>query len=395
MARRVRIIASQQIFYSLLPIPYSLPSGVYPQRVDHLRRIGQLRRRMTRAGLAGLLVTHLPDLRYLTGFTGSSAALAVTSRAARLFTDGRYRAQAAEEVQSARVEIVSDSLSASAVQWLAAQPGVEFAGFDPAQTTVAQLARWRAALPTRLRRAFLTVLPAPLVETLRQVKDEDELALMREAAAVGCKLFDHILGFIRPGVAEIEVAAEVEHRARLLGAEGMSFETIVAAGARSALPHGRATTDLLPRRGFLTMDFGVILKGYCSDMTRTVYLGSPKSGERHAYEAVLEAQEAAVAAVSAGISCGEVDEAARSVLRREGLAEVFSHSTGHGVGLEIHEPPRIGAGQATRLQAGMVITIEPGIYLAGHYGIRIEDMVAVTQTGGQVLTLAPKALIEL
>jgi len=350
---------------------------------------------MTRAGLAGLLVTHLPDLRYLTGFTGSSAALAVTSRVARLFTDGRYRAQAAEEVQSARVEIVSDSLSASAVQWLAAQPGVEFAGFDPAQTTVAQLARWRAALPTRLRRAFLSVLPSSLVETLRQVKDEDELALMREAAAVGCKLFDHILGFIRPGVAEIEVAAELEHRARLLGAEGMSFETIVASGARSALPHGRATTAPLPRRGFLTMDFGVILKGYCSDMTRTVYLGSPKTGERHAYEVVLEAQEAAVAAVSAGISCGEVDEAARSVLRREGLAEAFSHSTGHGVGLEIHEPPRIGAGQATRLQAGMVITIEPGIYLAGHYGIRIEDMVAVTQTGGQVLTLAPKALIEL
>jgi Xaa-Pro aminopeptidase len=293
------------------------------------------------------------------------------------------------------VEIVSDSLSASAVQWLAAQPGVEFAGFDPAQTTVAQQARWRAALPTRLRRAFLSVLPAPLVETLRMVKDEDELALMREAAAVGCKLFDHILGFIRPGVAEIEVAAELEHRARLLGAEGMSFETIVASGVRSALPHGRATTAPLPRRGFLTMDFGVILKGYCSDMTRTVYLGSPKASERHAYEVVLEAQEAAVAAVSAGTSCGEVDEAARSVLRREGLAEAFSHSTGHGVGLEIHEPPRIGAGQAARLQAGMVITIEPGIYLAGQYGIRIEDMVAVTQTGGQVLTLAPKALIEL
>ena len=233
------------------------------------------------------------------------------------------------------------------------------------------------------------------METLRLVKDEDELALMCEAAAVGCKLFDHILGYIRPGVTEIEVAAELEHRARLLGAEGMSFETIVAAGARSALPHGRATTAPLPRRGFLTMDFGVILKGYCSDMTRTVYLGSPKTGERRAYETVLEAQEAAVAAVSAGTSCGEVDEAARSVLRREGLAEAFSHSTGHGVGLEIHEPPRIGAGQATRLQAGMVITIEPGIYLAGHYGIRIEDMVAVTQTGGQVLTLAPKALIEL
>jgi Xaa-Pro aminopeptidase len=143
------------------------------------------------------------------------------------------------------------------------------------------------------------------------------------------------------------------------------------------------------------MDFGVILKGYCSDMTRTVYLGRPKANERNAYQAVLEAQETAVAAVAAGVSCGEVDEAARGILRRAGLAEAFTHSTGHGVGLEIHESPRVGAGQTTKLQAGMVVTIEPGIYLAGQFGIRIEDMVAVTRTGGQVLTPAPKALIEL
>jgi Xaa-Pro aminopeptidase len=363
--------------------------------VDHLRRIGQLRRRLTRAGLAGLLVTHFPDLRYLTGFTGSSGALALTSRAARLFTDGRYLTQATEEVETARVEIVSGSPAVAAVEWLAAQPGVEFAGFDPARTTVAELARWRAALPSRLRRSFLSTLPAPLVETLRQVKDEDELAVMTEAAQLGCKLFEHILGFIRPGMTEIEVAAELEHRARLMGAEGMSFETIVASGERSALPHGRATCAALPRKGFLTLDFGVILKGYCSDMTRTVHLGRPRAGEWDAYEAVLEAQETAVDAVRPGITCGEVDVAARSVLRREGLAEAFTHSTGHGVGLEIHEPPRLGAGQKGKLQAGMVVTIEPGIYRAGHYGIRIEDMVAVTQTGGQVLTPAPKALIEL
>jgi Xaa-Pro aminopeptidase len=230
---------------------------------------------------------------------------------------------------------------------------------------------------------------------LRWVKDEDELALMTEAALVGCKLFDHILGFIRPGMAEIEVAAEIEHHARLLGAEGMSFETIVASGMRSALPHGRATTARLSRRGFLTLDFGVILKGYCSDMTRTVYLGKPRASERNAYHAVLEAQEAGLAAVGSGASCGEVDEAARGVLHRAGLAEAFTHSTGHGVGLEIHESPRIGAGQTTRLLRGMVVTIEPGIYLAGQFGIRIEDMVAVTRTGGQVLTPAPKALIEL
>jgi Xaa-Pro aminopeptidase len=362
--------------------------------VDHFRRIGLVRRRLTKAGLSGLLVTHLPDLRYLSGFTGSSAALGITRRAARLFTDGRYTTQAAEEVSAAQVQIVASSPAVAAVEWLAAQ-GVESAGFDPTKTTVANLARYRTALPSRFRRSFLQELAAPLVEPLRWVKDEDELALMAEAALVGCKLFEHILGFMRPGLKEFEVAAELEHRARLLGAEGMSFETIVASGVRSSLPHGRATSARLPRRGFVTLDFGVILKGYCSDMTRTVYLGKPKTQERSAYQAVLEAQEAGVAAVSSGASCGEVDEAARGVLRRAGLAEAFTHSTGHGVGLEIHESPRIGAGQTNRLLAGMVVTIEPGVYLAGQYGIRIEDMVAVTRDGGQVLTPAPKALIEL
>jgi Xaa-Pro aminopeptidase len=363
--------------------------------VDHFRRIGLIRRRLTKAGLHGLLVTHLPDLRYLSGFTGSSAALAVTRRSARLFTDGRYKTQAAVEVSVAQVEIVASSPAVAAVQWLAAQSGVEFAGFDPTQTTVANLARYRAALPARLRRSFLSALAAPLIMPLRQIKDEDELALMIEAALTGCKLFEHILGFIRPGLAEFEVAAELEHQARLLGAEGMSFDTIVASGPRSALPHGRASAAKLPRRGFVTLDFGVILNGYCSDMTRTVYLGKPRANERAAYEAVLEAQEAGVAAVAPGIRCAEVDEAARSVLRRAGLAEAFSHSTGHGLGLEIHEPPRIGAEETARLLPGMVITIEPGIYLVERFGIRIEDMVAVTRNGGQVLTPAPKALIEL
>jgi Xaa-Pro aminopeptidase len=363
--------------------------------MDHFRRIGQLRRRMARAGLPGLLVTHLPDLRYLCGFTGSSAALAVTRRAARLFTDGRYKAQAAEEVETARVQIISGSPAVAAVEWLAAQAGVDCAGFDPNWTTVAELDRWKRALPSTARRGFLSALAAPLVEALRMVKDEDELALMSEAARVGCRLFEHMLGFIRPGIKETEVAAELEHQARLKGAEGMSFETIVASGVRSALPHGRATENPLPRRGFLTLDFGVILKGYCSDMTRTVHLGKPGDHERNAYAAVLEAQESAVGAVGAEVSCGDVDEAARRVLRQAGLAEAFSHSTGHGVGLDVHESPRIAAGQTTRLLPGMVVTIEPGVYLAGKFGIRIEDMVAVTRTGGQVLTPAPKALIEL
>jgi Xaa-Pro aminopeptidase len=363
--------------------------------MDHPHRIGQLRRRLTRAGLHGLLVMHLPDIRYLSGFTGSSAALAVTRRAARLFTDGRYKAQAAEEVRGAQVEIVSGGPAIAAVQWLAAQAGVQFAGFDPAWTSVAELSLLKAALPSHMRRSFLSTLAAPLVEPLRLVKDDHELKLMREAAQIGCSLFEYILGIIQPGIAEFEVAAELEHQARLRGAEGMSFETIVASGVRSSLPHGRATSARLPRKGFLTLDFGIIREGYCSDMTRTIYLGKPSAEERQAYEAVLEAQESALAAVSAGVRCGDVDEAARSVLRKAGMAEAFSHSTGHGVGLEIHESPRIGGGQTARLLPGMVVTIEPGVYWAGKFGVRIEDMVAVTRTGGQVLTPAPKALIEL
>ena len=357
--------------------------------------MGVLRRRLTRSRIPGLLVTQLADLRYLSGFTGSSAALAVTRRQARLFTDGRYKAQAAEEVSVAQVEIATTPPGVAAAQWLAAQRGVGFAFYDPASTLVADLTRWKAALPAGMRRSFLVALPAPIVQTLRLQKDEDELAVMSEAALLGCRLFDYVLGIVRPGLAEIELAAELEHKARLLGAEAMSFETIVASGARSAMPHGRASKTPLPRRGFLTLDFGIIHKGYCSDMTRTVHLGKPTANERAAYEAVLEAQQAAVAAVSAGASCGDVDEAARSVLRKAGLAEAFSHSTGHGVGLEIHEPPRIGAGQKAHLREGMVITIEPGIYLAGQFGIRIEDMVAVTPNGARTLTPAPKALIEL
>lgn len=357
--------------------------------------MGALRRRLTRSGIPGLLITHLADLRYLSGFTGSSGALAVTRRQARLFTDGRYKTQAAEEVSVAQIEIVNTPPGIAAAQWLTAQRGVDFACYDPASTYVADLTRSKAALPAGLRRSFLSPLPAPIVQALRLQKDDDELTVMSEAALLGCRLFDYVLGIIRPGMAEIEVAAELEHKARLLGAEAMSFETIVASGVRSAMPHGRASKTPLPRRGFLTLDFGIIHKGYCSDMTRTVHLGMPAANERAAYESVLQAQQAAVAAVGSGASCGDVDEAARSVLRKAGLAEAFSHSTGHGVGLEIHEPPRIGAGQKTHLREGMVITIEPGIYLAGQFGIRIEDMVAVTTNGARTLTPAPRALIEL
>jgi Xaa-Pro aminopeptidase len=191
---------------------------------------------------------------------------------------------------------------------------------------------------------------------------------------------------LRPGVKEAEVAAEMEYAARRAGAEEMSFPTIVASGARSALPHGRATQQAVAPGGFVVCDFGVILAGYCSDQTRTVWVGAASKPARDAYEAVREAQEAAIAAVRPGVSAGEVDAAARKVLRKAGLGRYFTHSTGHGVGLEIHEAPRVAAGQKELLKPGMVITIEPGVYFPGEWGVRIEDMVAVREGGCEVLT---------
>jgi Xaa-Pro aminopeptidase len=356
-------------------------------------RLRALRKSMAAQEINALIVTHLPDVRYLCGFTGSNAALAVTASKAVVFTDGRYIAQAKEETRAARVVIAKQSALKEACALL--ERSAKGAAFDPANTTIAQLNLMRSALAGKGRRSFFTPLEQPLVSELRMVKDADELKAMARAADLGNRIFHAVIPHIQSGVPESEVAAGLEFFARSMGAEGMSFETIVASGPRSALPHGRASSRKLPRKGFVTLDFGVILNGYCSDMTRTVHLGKAAREERRAYDAVLAAQEAAVAAVRPGATCGQVDEAARSILRDAGLAKYFTHSTGHGVGLEIHEHPRIAAGQTLELKPGMVVTIEPGVYFAGKFGIRVEDMVVVRERGRRVLTPVNKALIEL
>ena len=345
-------------------------------------------------GVDALLVTHLPDVRYLCGFTGSSGVLVLVAGKAVLFTDGRYTTQAKAEVKGATIEISQGAALGAACAWVGASGEVKRCGFDAAYTTVAALETMRVAVPAKVRRGMFVALGS-IVAGLRQVKDADEIATMREAAALGCRLFEGIFDVISAGATEVEVALAVEGRARRAGAEGMSFETIVASGARSALPHGRATGAKLPRKGFVTLDFGVMWGGYASDMTRTVHMGRAEREEQDVYHSVLEAQMAAIAAVKPGVAAGAVDEAARSVLRRDGLGEYFSHSTGHGVGLEIHEGPRLAAKQTQVLEAGMVITIEPGVYLPGRFGVRIEDMVLVTKAGCEVLTPATKAWIEL
>jgi Xaa-Pro aminopeptidase len=356
-------------------------------------RLRALRKAMAALQIEALIVTHLPDVHYLCGFTGSNAALAITESRSVLFTDGRYISQAKEETKAARVVIAKQPVLKQACELL--ESAVKSASFDPAKTTVAQISLMRSAIGGKRRRSFFAPLAQPLVSELRMVKDADELKAMANAAKLGNLIFHAVVPHIRGGVPESEVAAGLEFFARSMGAEAMSFETIIASGPRSALPHGRATSRKLPRNGFVTLDFGVILKGYCSDMTRTVHLGKASREERRAYQAVLAAQKAAVAAVGPGVTCGQVDEAARSVLRKARLARYFTHSTGHGVGLEIHEHPLIAAGQTLELKPGMVVTIEPGVYLAGKFGIRIEDMVTVTDRGHKVLTPVDKELMEL
>jgi Xaa-Pro aminopeptidase len=352
-------------------------------------------RRIRAAGVSAMLITHLPDVHYLCGFTGSNAVLVLFTgkREATLFTDGRYTRQAKAEAVGTSVVIAQRSALQEACVLLQ-KSGVRSCGVDAANTTVLALQHIRKAMPAN-KRGIFRPLPS-LIAAERERKDAGEIAQMRRAAKLGCALYEHVLNFVEYGMTEMQVAAELEHAARLHGATGMSFETIVASGERSALPHGHATAARLPRNGFITLDFGVMLAGYCSDMTRTLYMGKASTFERDAYEAVLAAQMAGVDAVAPGVTCEEVDEACRSVLRRAGLAKWFTHSTGHGVGLEIHEGPRLATGNRQKLEPGMVITVEPGVYLsrrgAKDFGIRIEDMVLVTAKGAEALTAAsPKA----
>ena len=345
------------------------------------------------AGADSLVVTHLPDVRWLSGFTGSSAAVAIGRAGAALFTDGRYTTQARAEAAGLKVVIGKGSPGGQAAAWLAERKAKR-CGFDAVNTTVAGLEAMRKALPGGQRRSFF-VATQGLVARLREIKDADEIVKMRRAAALGCRLFEDALTKLSAGETENEIALLMELAARRAGAEAMSFETIVASGKRSALPHGRASAAKLPRRGFVTLDFGVVLDGYCSDMTRTVHMGKATAREWDVYHSVLEAQQAGVAAVVPGARCGDVDEAARSVLRKAKLERWFTHSTGHGVGLEIHEGPRIAAKQEQVLEPGMVVTIEPGVYLPDEFGVRIEDMVLVKERGHEVLTKAsPKVWIE-
>jgi Xaa-Pro aminopeptidase len=357
--------------------------------MNYPARQQKLREHLATTRFDALLISHLPNIRYLCGFTGSAGLLLVEESGSVFFTDVRYDTQAHEEVRSAKVVIARKSVLSALGDFFGARRKRARGwtiGIESEHFTIAEKKRLAKAKPSGI-----TLKDAPsIVERARMVKDSDELERIRAAVKLGAKLFDRALEVLRPGVKEVEVAAEMEYAARKSGADEMSFSTIIASGARSALPHGRATEQAIPKGAFVVCDFGVILSGYCSDQTRTVWVGTVPDDARRAYEAVKEAQQAAVDAVRPGIAVGEVDAAARKVLRKAGLGRYFTHSIGHGVGLEIHEIPRVADGQKEILQPGMVITIEPGVYFPGKWGVRIEDMVAVTAGGCEVMTPTSK-----
>jgi len=357
--------------------------------MDYTGRQRRLAAALGERKLDAMIVSHLANVRYLCGFTGSAGVLLAGPRPV-LFVDGRYAEQAEAESQGVRVSVAKSGLLSAAAA-ACVKRSVKHVGIEAEHLTVAQ---W-VALDKAVGREIRLARSSGVIEELRAVKEPAEIERLRAAVDLSSHLFRPMLRWLRPGVAERSVAAKLEYAARRTGAEAMSFETIVASGERSALPHGVASTAPLPASGFVVLDYGVILDGYCSDMTRTVHLGKAAAEERSVYDAVLEAQLAGISAVRPGAKASDVDAAARQVLKRARMERHFTHSTGHGVGVEIHELPRVAAASDVVLQPGMVITIEPGVYLAGEFGIRIEDMVVVTRTGGTVLTPAPKALIQL
>jgi len=360
--------------------------------MDFHARQRKLREHLATTRFDALLVSHLPNVRYLCGFTGSAGLLLISETQSVFFTDVRYDTQAHEEVKGAKVVIARKAVLSAVGEFLGQKRKRSRGwslGIEAEHFTVAEKKRL-----AKLRPPGVTLKDAPsIVERARMVKDQEELKRVKAAVVLGARLFERALEVIRPGISEVEVAGEMELAARRGGAEEMSFPTIIASGARSALPHGRASRQAIAANAFVVCDFGVILSGYCSDQTRTVWVGKASSDARQAYQAVREAQQVAIDAVRPGIAVGEVDAAARKVLRKAGMGRYFTHSTGHGVGLEIHESPRVAAGQKEILQPGMVVTIEPGVYFPGKWGVRIEDMVVVTAGGCEVLTPTSKELL--
>ena len=341
-------------------------------------------------GVDGCLVFSDHNRNYLTRFTGSSGALVASARQALFLTDSRYTVQAKEEVQGARVLLQTKALLIDAAI-LAKRLGLRRLGVEADHVTLAQAKALKKLLGPKVRLVPLR----GVVEGLRQVKSGEEKERLREAGRLTDRAFRKLLPRIKPGLRERDLAGELEHLMRREGASGPSFDSIVASGWRGALPHGVASDKKVARGELIVFDFGALLHGYCSDMTRTVALGRPSAQQRKVYTIVRDAQAYGLEAVREGKPASAVDKAARDHIRKKGYGRCFGHGTGHGVGVEVHEEPRVGPSAKALLKAGEAITVEPGIYLEGRFGVRIEDLVLVTPTGHENMYRTTKELIVL
>jgi Xaa-Pro aminopeptidase len=359
--------------------------------LDISPRIARLRERFDDAALDALLVTKRENVRYLSGFTGSAGVLLVTGDDALFVTDGRYTERAKEELGAAGVDATIEiGLTASAQSdlLLDAVAGCSRLGLEDQTVTWAQQRDYAAAF------AGIELVPAgAIVEALRRVKDAGEVDRIRRACAIADDAFQALIPRLAAGLTERQFALELEFAMRERGASGNSFDPIIASGPNGAKPHHTPGDRVIERNEMIVCDFGCIVDGYCSDMTRTVSVGDPGPDARRVYDVVLASQQAGRAVVAADVACAAVDKASRDIIADAGWADAFSHSTGHGVGLEIHEAPRVSSIAGDTLLVGDVVTVEPGVYLPGIGGVRIEDTVVVGATGAEPLTLTPKDLV--
>ena len=342
-----------------------------------MSRIEQLTKNLNEG--EGYYISSRANIFYYSGFTSEDARLIITKNECILLTDSRYTVQAKEQAENFEIADMAD-------KGIINKLGIKKLGFEEEYLTVKELAG--------INKGDIKVFPAQeAVSKPREVKDEREIKKIHAAEELGDSAFSHILNYIKPGVSEKDIALELEIFMKKNGAEALSFETIAASGKRSAMPHGVASDKLIEPGDFLTLDFGCVLDGYCSDMTRTVAVGKADSRKREIYEIVLAAQKAACEFAGAGKKCSEADMAARRIIIDAGFGKNFGHSLGHSVGIEIHEKPNLSPKSDKILEPGNVVTIEPGIYIEGFGGVRIEDLVVIGEKNTVNLTKSPKELI--
>lgn len=353
------------------------------------KRLEMIRSKLKENGIDGILITKKENYMYLSGFTGSSAHLVITQNSADLITDFRYIEQATKQAPLFNIIKYKGNVAIEINNALK-RNNVEKLGFESIDLTYDKYKDYSSKFEVK------ELIPLKnIIESIRMIKDSEELQFIKKAVEIADGAFLNVLPLIKPGILETEVSAEIEYFMKKQGAQGSSFQTIVASGARSAMPHGVASNKEIKNGDVIIMDYGAIYQGYCSDITRTIFLGKPDEKMTKIYDIVLRAQKEALNGAHKGLKGREIDSIAREIINNSGYEKNFGHGLGHGVGLEIHEEPRFAPSDDNTMENGMVVTVEPGIYVEGYGGVRIEDMIVIKDDQPEILTRATKELIVL